>query len=97
MEDHSSLFGRGYEALSSRRYEEAETAFKEAIRLKPETWSSIGFAYRHIGRYEEAVAAHKEAIRLNPDDAKAHFGLGVAYIDIGNREAALEQYEILKS
>jgi tetratricopeptide (TPR) repeat protein len=40
--------------------------------------------------------AFKEAIRLEPDYAGAHYNLGMAYNNIGNREAALEQYEILK-
>jgi len=42
------------------------------------------------------MATYKEAIQLEPNYVFAHYRLGGAYIIIGNREAALEQYEILK-
>jgi tetratricopeptide (TPR) repeat protein len=42
------------------------------------------------------VDAFKQAIRLKPDDAKAHYGLGLAYFLLGDRGAALEEYRILK-
>ncbi|MDV2502756.1 MAG: tetratricopeptide repeat protein [bacterium] len=87
----------GYSGV--RLYEEAVTAFKEAIRLKPDfakAHLNLGVAYGSLSRYEEAIAAYKEAIRLKPDYAGAHYNLGLAYLLIGNLEAALEQHEILK-
>ena len=51
---------------------EAVAAFKEAIRLKPESPEShynLGIALQQQGKLAEAVAAHKEATRLKPDDS----------------------------
>jgi len=39
---------------------------------------------------------YKEEVRKNPDDALAHFGLGIAYELLNDRDSALEQYKILK-
>ncbi|GAG26895.1 unnamed protein product [marine sediment metagenome] len=50
-----------------------------------------------LGHCEEAIVPLKQAISLKPDYAGAYFGLGAAYAKLGNREPALEQYEILKT
>jgi tetratricopeptide (TPR) repeat protein len=43
-----------------------------------------------------AYVAYKQAIRIKPDDARAHSNLGVAYLIIGDRGSALNEYKILK-
>jgi tetratricopeptide (TPR) repeat protein len=45
--------------------------------------------------YAEAAVAYKSAIRLNPDDPRMHLGLGKAYVNLGNRPLALDEYKIL--
>ena len=42
------------------------------------------------------LAACKQAIRIKPDDAEAHYNLGRAYLGVGDRGSALEEYKILK-
>ena len=34
--------------------------------------------------------------RLKPDDANSHYDLGITYLKLENRDAAFNQYEILK-
>lgn len=53
--------------------------------------------YNHLNRNQEAVEAYKQAIKLKPDDVDSHYNLGVTYSDLGNREAALKEYNILNS
>jgi hypothetical protein len=36
------------------------------------------------------------AIRINPDFAPAHFAMGRAYLQQGDKAAALDQYKILR-
>ena len=50
-----------------------------------------------VASYAGKIETAKEEVRENPDDANAHYNLGIAYVDINDRDSALEQYEILKS
>src|SRR5579875_3914858 len=82
----------GYETVEAGRYAEAVTAYKEALRLKPDdeaAWVNLGFAYDHLGQYDKAVSAEQEAIRLKPDDADAWRGLGAAYGLLGQYDKAV--------
>ncbi len=47
--------------------------------------------------YQKAIEAYKEAIKIKLDYAEAHLGLGLAYLFIGDKGAAFEQYKILKT
>ena len=38
----------------------------------------------------------KEAIRLDPDSDEAHYNLGVTYLDVQSKSAAMEQYRELR-
>jgi tetratricopeptide (TPR) repeat protein len=82
------------------RSEEAIESFREAIRLKPdyaEAQYGLGIVYGGLGRWEEAKKALKGAVRIKPDYAKAHIMLGTACLAVGDRDSALEEYEILKT
>jgi len=50
----------------------------------------------YLGQYENAMGAYKQAIRLKPDSVKAHLNLGMAFIKLGDRGSALEEFKILK-
>ena len=49
-----------------------------------------------MGQYEDAMGAYKQAIRLKPDSVKAHLDLGMAYLKVGDKGSALEEFKILK-
>lgn len=64
------------------------------MRLKRRTtWG--GVAFKKLGRHNEAIDAYKQAIRSNPDYAKAHYNLGVAYLGLGDKSSALDEYKVL--
>jgi tetratricopeptide (TPR) repeat protein len=74
---------------------EAITAYREAIRLKPDyavAHSNLGTALRGQGKLAEAIAVYREAIRLKPDFAAAHFSLGVALRDQGKLTEAIAAF-----
>ena len=43
-----------------------------------------------------AIDAYKQAIRLKPNDATLHLYLGGAYLNVGDKGSALDEYKILK-
>jgi protein O-GlcNAc transferase len=59
----------------------AAEAFQEGTRLA------------QSGRLDEAILALTRAVALRPELAEAHFNLGSAYRDRGNRAAALDAYK----
>jgi tetratricopeptide (TPR) repeat protein len=89
------------------RYKEAVDAFKQAIYFNPNDTISLeglAFAYLNLGRHEEsvfilrqAVSAYKQLIRRAPDNASLHYSLGVVYLLLKDRAAALEEYKILQT
>jgi tetratricopeptide (TPR) repeat protein len=75
---HSQLAGA---LRMQRRYREAETAAREAIRLDPaDIWGhgQLGATLLEVGRYPEAETSLREAIRLDPANAWAHSWLAGA-------------------
>jgi tetratricopeptide (TPR) repeat protein len=57
----------------------------------------MGEAYMELGLTSDALEAFKRAIQLKPDFGKAYYNLGKSYLAVGNRNGALEQYNILQS
>ncbi len=47
--------------------------------------------------YRAAVEKYKEALKLDPDFRKTHWDLGLAYVQLGKRDAALRQFDPAKS
>jgi Flp pilus assembly protein TadD len=74
-------------ALSGQgRHKEAEAAYREAIRLRPDdpkAHNNLGNALYYQGRHKEAEAAYREAIRVQHDYPDAHSNLGDALSDQG--------------
>ena len=95
-EAHHHL-GMAYERLG--RGQEAIPAFKEAIRLKPNahSYEGLGWAYSKLGRWPEAAAAFGQAVRLNPQEPSLRAALVGSYLAMGDRDAALKEYEVLKN
>lgn len=63
---------RGYAALSARHHEDAEAAFREALRLRPEDASSragLGIVRLREGRYADARQWLEQAIARTRDPA----------------------------
>jgi Tfp pilus assembly protein PilF len=72
--------------------EQAVTAGREAIRLKPDDSQAhfdLGRVLGIQGRLDEAIAEFRQAIRLNPDDALAHANLSTALSRYGEPDEAI--------
>ena len=88
--------GKGNQLGNLGRYEEALSAYEEAIRLKPDydyAWNGKGNQLGNLGRYEEALSAYEEAIRLKPNNEVGWTGKGNQLGNLGRYEEALSAYE----
>jgi adenylate cyclase len=81
----------------TRRYEEAVSAFKEAIHRGPDTashYAELATTYVMMGRGEEAIPLLQKAIRLNPNAQGFTFAnLGAAFRISGRFEEAVSAYK----
>ena len=99
-DDANRHFLEGREFLKLQKDREAIKAFKESVRLNPqspEAQYGLGLAYFRMGRNSDAADAFKKATVLSPGMAKAHYGLGMAFQELGLQGALREEYRILKT
>jgi len=81
------------------QYENAIAEWKYLIECESEIAVLHAFVADccvEAGRYGEAITACKKALQLKPDHPKSHYNLGRAYVEMGKKDLALQQYEMLK-
>jgi TonB family protein len=93
--------GRANEVLNRPR--EAFEAFKSAVSIRTD-FEGAASALIFVGTYylaeektQEAIEAFKRAVTISPDSTEAHFALGRAYLQLGDRKSAMEEYYILRA
>jgi hypothetical protein len=94
-----SLYAKGLPFLWKEDYEKALPYFERAIKKDPRytiAYFQIGYCSAQLGRYLDALEAYKKAIQIKPDFVFAHFFLGLVYLEVRDRNHALEEYTILK-
>jgi tetratricopeptide (TPR) repeat protein len=67
--------------------------------IKPdfgEAYSQLGLAYLHLDKGKEAAESFKQALLFIPNDIVARYGLGLAYVQLGDKESAMQEYKALK-
>ena len=105
-EEHSQTakdhFERGDRFLARKLIPDAIVEFKKAIpllnededQLKAEIFSSLANAYNWKGTHKAAITACNKALEINPDIANAHYDLGFAYREEGDRELAEKEFAL---
>lgn len=94
-----SYFNQGEEYSKKGNWSLAIQAYLQAVRLDPkfvEAWNNLGFCYRKVQQFDQAFAAYKQALDLKPDYPNAHEYMARTYLALGNKDAAMREYEILK-
>jgi tetratricopeptide (TPR) repeat protein len=77
------------------RWDEAELAFEEALRLNPnnaEVLSQYSRTKRYRGEYDEAVEIARRAADLDPQNWGSYFFLGITYQYTRNYDAAATSF-----
>ena len=81
-------FRRGATAMHDGRTQEAEAAFRDAIRLEPTLAMAhldLGLVLGREGKFEEAIASLSEALRLDPAIDGGHLFRGI-FLHQSNRQ-----------
>ncbi len=87
---------RGLQLYKERRYEEAEAAFTEALKLQPRfalAANNLGFIYYKRGKPVEAARWYQKALEMDGSRALAWLNLGDAQLQAGDEAAALAAYK----
>ncbi|VDM65581.1 unnamed protein product [Strongylus vulgaris] len=89
-----SNLGRVFAA--QMRYEEAELAYKNALRHRPnmaDTWYNLGVLYQERKNHTAAVICYENAINFRRNFASAHLNLGIANYEMGNDQLAIASWK----
>ncbi|PUD98200.1 MAG: hypothetical protein C3L25_13190 [Candidatus Sedimenticola endophacoides] len=81
---------------SLRAFEQAEAAFRKALRLRaciPGGNSGLGMSHSGRGNHREASVCYRREIGCNPVFAAGHANLGLACLELGEEEEALRVLE----
>lgn len=92
VSDHQAEHAKAVGAYHAGDYAEALGHVNAAIRAAPNTaiyQADAGVILLALGRTEEAVIPLKRATELDPSHADAHYNLGEAYQQLGDKEAAV--------
>jgi len=87
----------GQSGTALAAYRRADAAFKEDPEPDEYALFLWGNTCFRLARVQRAVEHYEKAIRERPDFAPAHLNLGVAYIRLGQREKATDEYNALRS
>jgi Flp pilus assembly protein TadD len=89
---HNNL---GYALEREGRLEEAETQYREAMRIDPDYYlahSNLGNVLKEEGRLDEAIRHYRKAIRSQPEFVLAHTELGLALAMQGRIDEAVASH-----
>ena len=95
------LLDKGNEARDSRKFADAETAYKEVLKLKPRDARAaygLGNIYSDQQRWDDAEAAYRNSVAWSPNNADAYVALSVVLTrprpngDNARRFAEAEQF-----
>jgi len=87
---------KGDELVDQGKYQEAITAYDQAIALEPKNaraWGGKGVALNQLGNYTEANEVLDEAVAISPAYAKAWYEKGNALYGLGRYDEAITAYD----
>lgn len=91
----SSWSEKGYDLLFQFQYEEALTAFDQAITIDEQNvaaWIGKGSALNVLGNYSGALEAYNRSIEIAPYNPRAWVGKGSAFDNLNKTDESLESY-----
>jgi Flp pilus assembly protein TadD len=94
-------YNDGVALMLDKKFADAEKKFRKALSERErfaEAHNNLAYVLRKQGdaHYDEALKHYNRAISINPRLAEAYMYRGVLYVQMGNMNAAGEDYATLK-
>jgi len=100
-ESAPALFMAGQSALAKGDLTAAETAFRQALKLQPDSLparANLGVVYMRRKDWPRALAEFRTAERLAPDNPGVEINIGLAYFRQGDYTSAIPPFQtVLKA
>jgi tetratricopeptide (TPR) repeat protein len=90
--DYASLITAAQEATARNDYVAAVQAYRQAVRIHPETpelWANLGLMEHEAGRYSDAIQSFQHAYHLKPSLYVPNLFLGIDYLQTSKAEEAI--------
>jgi serine/threonine protein kinase len=75
----------------------APPAAKTDAETRAKDFLEQGRQYLRVKNYKMARAALEQSVNLDPKNTTAHYELGIAYANLGNKQKAMEEHKILET
>lgn len=98
--NHTNAYERmGLAYFKLRKFNEALSAYEMLKILKGEAkaYNYVGETLIELNRFEDAKEALQQAVGINSEFEKARYNLGRTHLKLGERDAAIAQYNMLKA
>ena len=92
----NALAAEGLAALKGRDYSQAESKFREALRLDPRSaifWNNLAICLVVQKRHDEAMDTLATVLAIDPNNANAHGNRGVELRTLGRLDEAIAEAE----
>lgn len=94
--DSIDYYEEGTHLLDARKYHEALTSFRLALKEAPGdpvVLQQIAIAYSRIGMSDEAAKTYRHVLQKDPEAVGAHYGLAFLLIRAGQEQDAIPHLE----
>ena len=95
--ESAQTYQEGQELFQKRRYQDAITAFEEAVKIdgkNAQAYQAIGITYQKLRNWKKAIKAHQMAATVKPDYAAAYYAVGeVQFQRLRDYEAAEKNFK----
>ena len=81
-----------------KQYDLGLSVFQDAAKANADNevaWSALAYVLIEMHRWTDAIEAYKELVQFTPGNCEIHYTLGALYPEVGDKEAAVGEYEEL--
>jgi tetratricopeptide (TPR) repeat protein len=82
---------------SSQKYQQAARLATQLLASSPElaeAWNQRAVAHFGLGQFDQSIGDCRKTLGLNPYHFAAATGMGQCYLQLGNRQAALDSFRL---
>jgi tetratricopeptide (TPR) repeat protein len=92
-----NAFQQGFCLTKVDRYDEAVTAYEQAVELDPtyeKARYNLGLAVMKTEDYEYALEVFQQALEFEPDSYRLYFNMGLCHFNLRDDDQAIEYYDL---